>query len=157
MPPYLSKGSTIIGILFGGLLADRLSRRWKGSRFYVAAVGVLCSAPFAYLTFQADSIDLVRWFSAGFGFFAPSLATNAFAAAYDVVRSRNRGMGGGVLNMVGGLSSSVMIYMAGIRKNQIGFPVMMMWMMIVAVICSVLLMAVVSKRFEVEGVREQPS
>ncbi len=151
------QGSTIVGILFGGVLADRLSRRWKGSRFYVAAAGVLCSAPFAYLTFQADSIDLVRWFSAAFGFFGGSLATNAFAAAYDVVRSRNRGMGGGVLNMVGGLSSSVMIYMAGIWKNTIGFPVMMMWMMIVAVVCAVLLMAVVSKRFGVEVVREQLS
>jgi MFS family permease len=146
------QGSTILGILLGGFLADRLSRRWRASRFYVAAIGVLCSAPFAYLTFQADALDMVRWFSAAFGLFGGSLAANAFAAAYDVVREKNRGMGGGVLNMVGGLSSSVMIYMAGIWKSTIGFPVMMMWMMVAAVIASALLIAVVARRFDVEGV-----
>lgn len=150
------QGSTIVGILAGGVLADRLSRRWRAGRFYVAAVGVLCSAPFAYMTFRADSLDLVRWFSAGFGFFGGSLAANAFAAAYDVVSARNRGLGGGVLNMVGGLSSSFMIYMAGIWKNTIGFPVMMMWMMFTAVVAAALLIAIVANKFEIEVPRAQP-
>lgn len=146
------QGSTIAGILCGGALADRLARRRPEGRFYVAALGVLCCAPFAYLTFQSNSLDLARLFSAGFGFFGGSLAANAFAAAYDVILPENRGLGGGVLNMTGGISSSAMIYLAGIWKNTIGFPMMMLWMMFAAIAAAALLMITVSKRFDREAV-----
>ncbi len=144
------QGSTIAGILGGGTLADKLSQRWPAARLYVAAFGVLCSAPFAYLTFSAESLPMARLFSAGFGLFAGSLAANAFAAAYDVVGWKNRGVGSGVLNMMGGLSSSAMIYMAGIWKNTIGFPAMMMWMMTVAILAAVLMIITTSRRFSAD-------
>ncbi|HYI96415.1 MAG TPA: MFS transporter [Bryobacteraceae bacterium] len=145
------QGSTIAGILGGGTLADKLSQRWPAARLYVSALGVLCCAPFAYLTFAADSLPMARLYSAGFGLFAGSLAANAFAAAYDVVGRKNRGVGSGVLNMMGGLSSSAMIYMAGIWKTTIGFPVMMMWMMIVAVLAAILMILATSKWFSAEA------
>ena len=135
------QSSTIIGILAGATLADRWSRRWAPGRFAVAALGVLCCAPFAYLTFQTDSLVMTRWFSAGFGLFGGALAANAFAAAYDVIDPRNRGLGSGVLNMTGGLSSSAMIYLAGLWKDTVGFPTMMMWMMAVAIGAACLLLA----------------
>ena len=135
------QSSTIIGILAGATLADRWSRRWAPGRFAVAALGVLCCAPFAYLTFQTDSLVMTRWFSAGFGLFGGALAANAFAAAYDVIDPRNRGLGSGVLNMTGGLSSSAMIYLAGLWKDTVGFPTMMMWMMAIAIGAACLLLA----------------
>ena len=58
------------------------------------------------LTFAAESLPMARLFSAGFGLFAGCLAANAFAAAYDVDGSgESRSRIGGVLNMMGGLSS----------------------------------------------------
>ena len=145
------QGSTIAGILGGGALADKLSQRWPAARLYVAAFGVLCSAPFAYLTFAADSLPWRACSRPAFGLFAGSLAANAFAAAYDVVGWKNRGVGSGVLNMMGGLSSSAMIYMAGIWKNTIGFPVMMMWMMTVAIMAAFLMIVTTSRRFSTEA------
>ena len=56
-----------------------------------------------------------------------------------------------MLNMMGGLSSSAMIYMAGIWKNTIGFPVMMMWMMTVAILAACLLILTTSRRFSAEA------
>jgi len=41
------QASAIAGILAEGALADRLRRRWPAARLYVAATGVLLSAPFA--------------------------------------------------------------------------------------------------------------
>jgi len=41
----------VIGILGGAALADRLRKRWRGARIYIAAAGVFCSAPFAYFIF----------------------------------------------------------------------------------------------------------
>jgi MFS transporter, Spinster family, sphingosine-1-phosphate transporter len=149
------QGSTIVGILGGGAIADKLTRRWRAARLYVAAIGVFCSAPFAYLTFAADSLPMARLFSAAFGLFAGGLAANAFAAAYDIVGLKNRGVASGVLNMMGGLSSSAMIYMAGIWKYTIGFPVMMMWMMGVAMLAACLMLITTSRRFDSEGVHRE--
>jgi MFS transporter, Spinster family, sphingosine-1-phosphate transporter len=151
------QGSTIGGILAGGTLADRMTKRWGAARLYVAAMGILCSAPFAYLTFAADSLTMARIFSALFGLFAGCLSANAFAAAYDVIGPRNRGLGSGILNMTGGLSSSAMIYMAGIWKDTIGFPMMMMWMMVAALAAASILMVTAARRFhrESDGFVEQ--
>lgn len=144
--------STIAGILGGGALADRLRKRWRGARLYVAAAGVFCSAPFAWLTFSADSLALARLWSSVFGLFAGLLAANAFAAAYDVMRSENRGLAGGVLNMTGGLSSATMIYLAGVWKDTIGFAGLMVWMMAAAMLAAAALASVSARRFTAERV-----
>ena len=77
------------------------------------------------------------------------MAANAFAAAYDVIGSGNRGLGGGLLNMMGGLSSAGMIYMAGIWKETIGFAAMLLWVMAVS-LASAVLLAVVAARYKQE-------
>jgi MFS family permease len=134
--------SAITGVLAGGALADRLQRRWPLARLHVAATGVLLSAPFAYLTFSAGSLNQARAFSAAFGLFGGLLASNAFAAAYDVLDSHSRGLAGGVLNMMGGISSAVMIYVAGVWRDTIGFSGLMIGMAVAAVFTALLLMFV---------------
>ena len=141
------QSSAIIGILSGGVLADRLRKQWPAARLHVAAAGVMLSAPFAYLTFSATTLNEARLFSAAFGLFGGLLAANAFAAAYDVLDSGSRGLAGGVLNMMGGISSAAMIYLAGLWKDSIGFSGLMIGMMTVAIICSVALMAVSNSEF----------
>ena len=143
--------SQILGILGGGILADRLRKRWRPARLYVAAAGVFFSAPFAYCTFASSTLGEARLFSAGFGFFCGLLAANVFAAGYDVIGPENRGLGGGVLNMMGGLASAAMIYMAGIWKETIGFAGMVVWMMAVSLIAAAVLVIVASRRFASEA------
>jgi MFS family permease len=135
-----------VGILAGGALADRLRRRWPAARLHVAAAGVLFSAPFAYLTFSATSLNEARAFSAAFGLFGGLLAANAFSAAYDVLDSHSRGLAGGVLNMTGGISSATMIYAAGAWKDTIGFSGLMVGMAVVAVGTALALSWVASRR-----------
>lgn len=145
--------SQVAGILGGGALTDRLRRRWRPARLYMAALGVLGSAPFAYLTFAANTLDEARIYSACFGLFGGLLATNAFAAAYDVISRANHGLGGGVLNMSGGLASAVLIYMAGIWKDTIGFAGMVQWMMLFSIASALLLAWTASRRFHAENQR----
>jgi fucose permease len=78
------------------------------------------------------------------------LATNAFAAAYDVIRKENRGLGGALVNMTGGISSGVMIYMAGIWKETVGFAGMVVWMMVVSLVCGAVLAGVAAARYKQE-------
>ena len=142
--------ATIVGILAGGWLADRLRVRWRAARLYVAAAGVLLCAPFAYLTFSASTLQEARVCSAGFGIFGGLLAANAFAAAYELVGDTHRGLAGGVLNGIGGIASGGMIYMAGVWKQTIGFGRMMVWMMLVAMCAALVLAAVTRARFDAE-------
>ena len=136
------QSSTIVGILGGGAIADLLRKRWPAARFYVAASGVLLCAPFAYLTFSADTLAMARICSAGFGLFGGLLAANAFSAAYELVGDSNRGVAGGVLNGIGGIASGAIIYLAGVWKFTIGFERMMIWMMAVAILCAVALLLI---------------
>lgn len=140
------QGSTILGILIGAALADRLRKTNPAARLYVTALGAFGGAPFAYLTFASDSLLQARCASAAFGLFAGFLATNVFSGAYDVVSPNQRGLAGGVLNMAGGISSGAMIYMAGIWKDTIGFPAMVQAMMIVALLFSTILFATTYRR-----------
>ena len=142
--------SAITGILAGGAFADRLRRRWPAARLHVAATGVLLSAPFAYLTFSATSLNQARAFSAAFGLFGGLLAANAFAAAYDVLDGHSRGLAGGVLNMTGGISSAIMIYAAGVWKDDIGFSGLMVGMAAVAVGTAVVLMFISARSMDNE-------
>jgi predicted MFS family arabinose efflux permease len=140
--------STIVGILAGGALADKLRAKWRGARLYVAAAGVLLCAPFAYLTFSSGDIWTARLCSAAFGVFGGALAANAFSGAYDLTGDANRGLAGGILNGIGGVASGAMIYLAGIWKDTIGFSGMLVWMMLFAMLASVMLAAVVYAKFE---------
>ena len=140
--------STIIGILSGGALADRLRTRWRGARLYTAAAGVLLCAPFAYLTFSSDTIWAARACSAAFGLFGGMLAANAFSGAYDLIGGGSRGLAGGILNGIGGIASGATIYLAGFLKNTIGVDGMMLWMMLAAMLASCVLAFAVYNRFD---------
>ncbi|MBM3737480.1 MAG: MFS transporter [Acidobacteria bacterium] len=135
----------VTGILGGGWLADRLRRRWPPARLWAAAAGVFLSAPFAYWTFASTTLNEARLFSAGFGLFSGLLAGNAFAAAYDITGAENRGLAGGVLNMTGGLSSAVTVYLAGALKDTLGFAGVTGWLMPLS-LGSAVLLAVIAAR-----------
>lgn len=139
--------ATGIGIVSGGALADRFSARHPRARFVIAAAGVILSAPFGYLTFAATSLAWMRVFSIGFGLFSGLMMANAFAAAYGVIQRRNWGAGGGILNMIGGIASAIMIFSAGMLKETIGFAALMGYVMTAAILCALVLLAVVHRRF----------
>jgi MFS family permease len=123
-----------IGVVIGGALADRFIRRTPAARFYLAATGILLSAPFGYLTFAADSIGKTRLYASAYGLFSGFLVANVFAASYDVIERKNFGLGAGILNMVGGISAAIMIYLAGALRGTIGFAGLLKW---VAAACAV--------------------
>ncbi|MBZ2185565.1 MAG: MFS transporter [Bryobacter sp.] len=138
--------SLVVGIFAGGALADFWRRRRPMARLYVAALGVMGSGPLGWMVFQAASLEEARWASAGFGFFAGLLAANAFSGAYDVTPEDTRGLAGALLNMSGGLSASVMIYLAGLWRETVGFAPLVGITGTAAVAAAVLLWIVASRR-----------
>lgn len=143
-----------LGVVAGGALADKLTARHPAARLYIAAAGILASAPLGYLTFAAESLPLARLFSAGYGFTAGFMIANIFASAYDVTAARNYGVSAGVLNSVGGVASAAIIYLAGVLKSSIGFSGLLQWVAVLCCLAALALIVVASRRFALE---HQPS
>lgn len=116
-----------LGVLTGGRLADKLSRRIAPARYYIAASGILLSAPFGYLTFAAQSLSVTTAFSIAYGLASGLMIANVFAAAYDVIGPKNFGLASGVLNMIGGIAASILIFLAGVLKSTIGFSGLLLY------------------------------
>jgi len=142
--------SCALGVVFGGAFADRLSKRLPAARLYVAAAGILLSAPFGYLTFAVHSLDLARLCSALYGGFAGLMIANIFAGAYDVISSRNYGFGAGFLNTIGGISASLIIFVAGLVRNSLGFAGLLTWVGLACCGFAGVLIFVAATRYESE-------
>jgi len=146
------QGSCGLGVLAGSTLADRLSKLTPASRFYVAATGILISAPFGYATFATHSLDMAKLCSAGYGFFSGFMVANVFASSYDVIDRGNFGLGAGVLNMMGGISAAIMIYLAGALKNTVGFAGLLQWVAVACVASAIGLIVVAHRVFGRKGI-----
>ena len=141
-----------LGVVAGGILADRLAKKTPAARFYVAALGILLSAPFGYLTFATHSFDLARLFATGYGACSGFMVANVFAASYDVIDRRYFGLGAGTLNMIGGISAAIMIYLAGALKSTVGFAGLLQWVAAACVLSAVGLAYTASRRIGQERI-----
>jgi len=146
--------SSAAGALAGGVLGDKVTRRFRAGRFYVAGLGVLMCAPFAYLTLAGGSLLVLKLAATGFGLFAGLMIANIFASAYDVISERNYGFGAGALNMAGGLAGGAAIFFAGLWKQTLGIETLMGWSAASAAACACLLILVAATRFQADQRRQ---
>jgi len=114
---YLQMAS-VLGVLSGGMLADKLRRREPGGRLLAQSVGLLCGVPFLFLTGWTLKIPLLLLGMVGFGYFKGLYDANIFAGLYDVVPVHRRGAAAGILNSLGWLGGGfapVLIALAAAR------------------------------------------
>jgi MFS family permease len=102
---YLQAAS-ILGVISGGILADRLVRQYKGGRMITQALGLLAGVPFIFLTGWTLSVPLLIAAMAGFGYFKGIYDANIWASLHDVVRPERRATAVGLMNAVGWIGGS---------------------------------------------------
>jgi MFS family permease len=93
--------ASVLGVLTGGALADYLAKRKAGGRMTAQLLGLICGAPFIFLTGWTFSIPLLILGMTGFGFFKGIYDANIFASLYDVVRPQSRATAAGIMIAVG--------------------------------------------------------
>jgi MFS family permease len=98
--------ASVLGVLAGGVLADRLRRNHTGGRMMTQALGLLCGVPFIFLTGWTLAVPVLVLAMAGFGFFKGMYDGNIWASLYDVVTPERRATAVGVMNAVGWLGGS---------------------------------------------------
>lgn len=116
---YLQAG-TLVGMLTGGVLADRLYHRTRSSRLLLLTASLALCAPCLHTLGGAGSLGLACTSAVGFGLFSGFFMGNIFPAAFEVVPANTRASAVGVLNLCGGLLSGFAPLVGGLWKRTIG-------------------------------------
>jgi len=92
---------SMVGIMIGGVVADRWSRTRPEARILVQAIGVLVSVPFVFLCGYTSSpwILIVAMSLVGLG--KGMYDSNLTPAFYDVIAPARRGTATGLMNFIG--------------------------------------------------------
>lgn len=93
--------ASVLGVITGGVLADRLARRHRGGRMIAQAIGLLAGVPFIFVTGWTLSVPMLIAAMAGFGYFKGLYDANIWASLYDVVKVERRATAVGLMNAVG--------------------------------------------------------
>jgi MFS family permease len=93
--------ASVLGVISGGVLADRLARRRPGGRMTTQAIGLMAGVPFIVITGWTLSVPILVLALAGFGYFKGLYDANIWASLHDVVPARLRATAVGVMNSFG--------------------------------------------------------
>ncbi len=99
--------ASVLGVITGGVLADRLALRYRGGRMMAQTVGLLCGVPFIFLTGWTLSVPVLIIALVGFGYFKGFYDANIWASLYDVVRPERRASAVGFMNAIGWLGGGI--------------------------------------------------
>ncbi len=101
---YLQVAS-VLGVLCGGILADRLARRYRGGRMMTQALGLICGVPFIFVVGWTQQVPLLIAAMTCFGLFKGLYDSNIWASLHDVVPPERRATAVGVINSIGWLGA----------------------------------------------------
>lgn len=99
--------ASVLGVISGGILADRLARKYRGGRMITQAIGLFLGIPFLFLTGWTFSVTVLVLAMAGFGYFKGMYDANIWASLYDVVPVARRATAVGLMNSIGWLGAGV--------------------------------------------------
>lgn len=114
------QGATLVGLLSGGLLADRLYRRTKAARLWLLTASLLLCAPCLHLLGSSDTLVATRLAATAFGLFSGFFMANIFPASFEVVPADTRASAVGFLNLFGAVVSGFATLFGGMWKKTIG-------------------------------------
>jgi MFS family permease len=99
--------ASVLGVLSGGVLADRLARRTTGGRMMTQAIGLALGVPFIFLAGWTISVPIVIVALVGFGYFKGLYDANIWASLHDVVKPERRASAVGLMNSLGWIGGGV--------------------------------------------------
>lgn len=99
--------ASVLGVLTGGVLGDRLARRTPGGRMMTQAIGLALGVPFIFLAGWTISVPMVILALVGFGYFKGLYDANIWASLHDVVRPERRASAVGLMNSLGWIGGGV--------------------------------------------------
>jgi predicted MFS family arabinose efflux permease len=146
---------TVIGLLAGGTLADRLYLRWRSVRFWIVVAAFVAAAPCMYLIGSSSTLAITRLAAVGFGLFAGFIIANQVPAAFEVVPASLRATTIGITNFVGAAASGFAPFLGGMARKTIGVDYVMTLTAVIFLCTAVVLAIVVIRHFERDHLQAQ--
>lgn len=99
--------SSVLGVIAGGYLADKLVIKFRGGRMMTQSMGLMLGVPFIFLAGWTLSVPVLILGLIGFGFFKGLYDANIWASLHDVVKPKNRATAVGFMNSLGWLGGGI--------------------------------------------------
>ena len=99
--------ASVLGVLFGGWLADRFAKKQLGGRALTQSFGLLGGVPFLFLTGWTIDVTILIIAMVGFGFCKGLYDANIWATLYDYVPVERRASAVGTMNSLGWLGGGI--------------------------------------------------
>jgi MFS family permease len=147
------QGSTAIGLISGGFLADWLYRYSTASRMWLMVASLVFCAPCLHTLGNSDTLTATRVSAAAFGLFSGWLMGNIFPAAFEVVTSHSRASAVGILNFCGAMMSGFATLFGGMWKSTLGIDRLLTWTALGYVFAGLLLMVGIFAFFNADSQR----
>lgn len=112
--------ASVLGVITGGFLADRLVKKYRGGRMMTQAAGLILGVPFIFLTGWTMSIPILVLALIGFGYFKGLYDANLWASLHDVVKPKYRATAVGFMNSLGWLGGAIAPIAIAYASNQYG-------------------------------------
>jgi MFS family permease len=114
------QAASIVGVTFGGIVADSSVRRHSpaAARMRVQAVGLVAALPFLFFSGWATRAAFVLAAVAGFGLGKGIYESSLWASLYDVVPIERRGASVGLMNSLGWLGAGAAQLIVGIMSQR---------------------------------------
>jgi MFS family permease len=148
---------TLLGLLVGGAMADRLYGSVRAARFAIVFAGFALSAPSIYLLGSSSSLSWTRIAGIAFGMFAGFVIANQAPSAFDVVPTSLRASTVGVLNMLGASVSGFAPFLGGLARQTIGVDRLMAFTSVAYTITALVILYGMQRHFERDQRRAQAS
>jgi MFS family permease len=112
--------ASVLGVLTGGVLADRFARRTSGGRMMTQAIGLALGVPFVFLAGWTISVPIVIVALVGFGYFKGLYDANIWASLHDVVRPERRASAVGLMNSLGWIGGGIAPVAIAVASERFG-------------------------------------
>jgi len=119
------QGATIVGLLLGGMLADRLYRLTRAVRLWLIGAGLLICAPCVHALGNADTLLAAKLAAVGFGLGSGLFMDNLMISSFEVVPADTRASAAGVLNLIGAAVGGAAALLGGAWKEKVGISTLM--------------------------------
>ncbi len=117
---FYIQAASYVGVVIGGVAADRWSRTMPRARLYCQIAGLGLAAPFLAMVPLASSMALLIMALVAFGLGRGFYECNTMPVLRDVAGAKSSATGYGVLNMAGCLSGGAAVAAAGFLKQHLG-------------------------------------
>jgi len=109
--------ASLLGVIVGGILADRWSRRHAKGRIFVPAIGITLGGPFLFLMASTGTFGIAIASITIFGLAKGFHDANFMPIICQVVDERYQATGYGIMSFFSVITGGIMIYIGGAVKD----------------------------------------